>query len=190
VADVVVLQESDRMHGPLLERVKGAYPYAYCPDRSCRLALLARTAPLEVGYEDVPPRRPLLVWARVLHDGRAVTVMGVHVSYPFEPQRQVEHIDWLIGYLRQRSGPTVVAGDFNLTPFSWKLLKLLHETGLRAHIVDRFSWPAHRWVPLVLLDNVLTTSDLVRVAARIGPSAGSDHRSVIAELTWRTASGP
>jgi endonuclease/exonuclease/phosphatase (EEP) superfamily protein YafD len=184
-ADVVVLQESDRLQGALIERVRHVYPHSYCPDRTCSLAILTRTPPLEFGREDVPPRSPLLVWARILHAGRPVTVMGVHVSYPFEPQRQVEHVDWLIGYLRQRSGPTVIAGDFNLTPFSWKLLKLLHQTGLRAHVIDRFTWPAHRGVPLVLLDNVLSTPDLVRVAARIGPAAGSDHRSVIAELAWR-----
>jgi endonuclease/exonuclease/phosphatase (EEP) superfamily protein YafD len=184
-ADVVVLQEAHRLYAALIERLKGTYPHAYCPHRDCSQALLTRAPPLEVGKEDVPPRYPLVVWARIPHAGRAVTVMGLHLPPPFRPQLQAEQADWLTDYLRDRQGPLVVAGDFNLTPFSWRLLRLLHRTGLRVHLVEAFSWPAHRWTPVVLIDNVLTTPDLGSVSARIGPAVGSDHRPIVAELAWR-----
>jgi endonuclease/exonuclease/phosphatase (EEP) superfamily protein YafD len=184
-ADVVVLQEAPLLQAALLPRVKATYPYAYCPDPACRQAILTRVAPLEVGKEDVAPRRPLLLWARLPYGGRTVKVIGLHIAFPLEPVRQAQHVAWLIGYLGRPAEPTIVAGDFNLTPFSWKFLKLLYATGLRAHLVDRFSWPAHRLTPFVLIDNVLSTPDLGRLSARTGPRVGSDHRAVVVELAAR-----
>jgi len=181
-ADVVVLQEADRIHAALIERVRETYPHAYCPDRVCSLALLSRRPRLEAGKEDVPPRRPLLVWARFPLGEQAVRVIGVHMPYPFEAKRQAEHTEWLIAHLKRQTGPVIVAGDLNLTPFSWKLIRLLHETGLRTHLLAGFSWPAHRYAPVVLLDHVLATADFATVSAHVGPAVGSDHRPVVVEL--------
>ncbi|HEY7386072.1 MAG TPA: hypothetical protein VH743_20625, partial [Beijerinckiaceae bacterium] len=44
------------------------------------------------------------------------------------------------------------------------------------------SFPAHAWLPAVLLDNVLSTADFATVAIRTGPRLGSDHLPVIADL--------
>ncbi|KAA2235289.1 endonuclease/exonuclease/phosphatase family protein [Salinarimonas soli] len=181
-ADVVLLQEADRIHASLFERVRSTYPHAYCPDRVCSLALLSRRAWLEAGKEDVPPRRPLLVWARFAVKGRPVRVIGIHMPYPFEPQRQAQHTDWLVTHLRQQSEPVILAGDLNLTPFSWKFTRLVHEAGLQTHLLAGFSWPAHRYRPVVLLDHVLTSPGFATVSARVGPPVGSDHRPVIVEI--------
>jgi hypothetical protein len=54
------------------------------------------------------------------------------------------------------------AGDFDLTPFSRKLAKLAHATGLRRHGTFLASWP----------------SDFASGSVRIGP----DHRPVIADI--------
>jgi endonuclease/exonuclease/phosphatase (EEP) superfamily protein YafD len=181
-ADIVVLQEADGIHAALIERLRGTYPHAYCPDRVCSLALLSRRMWLKVGKEDVPPRRPLLVWARFQVSGRSVRVMGIHMPYPFEARRQAEHTEWLAAYLKRQVEPIILAGDLNLTPFSWKFTRLLHETGLETHLLAGFSWPAHRYAPVVLLDHVLTTPGFATVTARVGPPVGSDHRPVVVEL--------
>jgi endonuclease/exonuclease/phosphatase (EEP) superfamily protein YafD len=184
-ADVVVLQEADRMHRALIPRLAAAYPHAWCPDRACSQAILSREAPLEVGKEDLPPRRPLLVRARFQVGARTVEVIGTHLAYPFDPERQREHVTWLSGFLKGRPGPLVVAGDFNLAPFSWGLTRLVRDAGLRRHVTYGASWPAHRLLPLVLIDNVLSTSDVATRAVRIGPRIGSDHLPVTADLVLR-----
>jgi endonuclease/exonuclease/phosphatase (EEP) superfamily protein YafD len=79
----------------------------------------------------------------------------------------------------------VVAGDFNLTPFSWGLSRLVRSAGLRRHATFGASWPAHRLLPLVLIDNVLSTPDVATRAVRIGPRIGSDHLPVTADLVLR-----
>lgn len=53
------------------------------------------------------------------------------------------------------------------------------------HLLAGFSWPAHRYRPAVLLDNVLSTPHFGTLSARIGPSVDSDHRPVIVELARR-----
>jgi endonuclease/exonuclease/phosphatase (EEP) superfamily protein YafD len=184
-ADAVVLQEAYHLHGALIERVEGSYPHSYCPDEDCTVALLSRMRPLQVGKEDVPPRKPLLVWAEIPFGERTVKVVGLHLPFPFDPEYQAEHVEWLIDHMWQHPRATAVAGDFNLTPFSLKLVKLMRWTGLRAHLTWQFSWPTHMGFPLVLLDNVLTTPDLGTVSARLGPNVGSDHYPVIVELGWR-----
>ena len=47
--------------------------------------------------------------------------MNVYLADPFHPMEQARQIDWLIGHIRAQDRPLIVAGDFNLTPFSAKL---------------------------------------------------------------------
>jgi endonuclease/exonuclease/phosphatase (EEP) superfamily protein YafD len=124
----------------------------------------------------------LLVWARFERSGQVIEVIGTHIAYPFQSDAQARQVDWLIEHIGSRRHPLIVAGDFNLSPFSWKLNKLLFATGLRRHLLWAFSWPAHRWWPFTLLDNVLSTPDVTTVAIRTGPRLGSDHLAVIADL--------
>jgi endonuclease/exonuclease/phosphatase (EEP) superfamily protein YafD len=184
-ADVVLLQEVGPVHRRLIDRVRAAYPHAYCPDPICDLAILSREAPLASGRVDLPPGRPLLVWARFRAGPKEVEVIGTHLANPFHPHHQARYVGWFIDYLRTRSGPLILAGDFNLTPFSWGMERLTRETGLRRHTHLAFSWPAHRYVPVVGIDNLLSTPDIATVAVRTGPRIGSDHLPVTVDLAVR-----
>jgi endonuclease/exonuclease/phosphatase (EEP) superfamily protein YafD len=183
-ADVVLLQEADRSNRALAQAVRDVYPHVYCPDRTCSLALLSREPWAEAGKADVFSRRPLAVWARFDRAGHTVEVMGVHVAYPYHPEAQQRHVTWLIEQAGTRPHPLIIAGDFNLSPFSWKLNRLLFAGALRRHVTWSFSWPAQRWLPFVLLDNVLSTPDFATVSARTGPRLGSDHLPVIVDLAF------
>jgi endonuclease/exonuclease/phosphatase (EEP) superfamily protein YafD len=75
-----------------------------------------------------------------------------------------------------------VAGDLNLTPFSWKLAKLALSVGLRRHGTWAMSYPAHEWLPFLLLDNVLSTPHFATITFRTGLSLGSDHLPLVRDL--------
>ena len=70
-----------------------------------------------------------------------------------------------------------------LTPFSWKLNKLAHATGLRRHGTFLASWPSDFASPAFQIDNVMSTPDFASGNVRVGPDLGSDHRPVIADIT-------
>jgi len=186
-ADVVVLQEVDaRLERAIVPALSATYPHAVsCARVNCGLVLLARAAPVGSGFVERSPEVPPMVWASFAREnGQTVTVTGIHLAFPFEPESQARHVRALAEHLNERGGTQIVAGDFNLTPFSWKLNWLGAATGFRRHATFGFSWPARRF-PVVLLDNLLATPDLRPAGYGIAPSGhGSDHRPVVFDLAF------
>ena len=181
-ADVIVLQESARA-GRIVTGLRDTHPYVgSCPDDRSDVRVLAKHPFSEAAHYARSDTNPPLVWARFERNGFTYEVHGVHMAYPFDAERQQAHVEWLAAFLAQRHHPLVLAGDLNLTPFSWKLAKLAVSAGLRRHGFWAMSYPAHEWVPYVLLDNVLSTPDFATVAIRTGPRLGSDHLPVISDL--------
>jgi len=186
-ADIVLMEEVDaRLESALVPALRSAYPYAVsCAQSDCALLLLSKREPLESGTSDRTPDQPPLVWARLpAGDGREFTVTGVHLAWPFAPDWQARQIEFLIRRYQDAEGTQIIAGDFNLTPFSWKLNRLAAVTGLRRHATFAASWPAFPLFPVVLLDNLLSTPDVRSAGVAIGGSGyGSDHRPVTFDLT-------
>lgn len=185
-ADIVVMQEVDaRLEAALLPALKAVYPYAQsCAQRNCGLVLLAKREPVASGGSDRTPREAPMLWARFSNgDGREFTVSDVHLAYPFQPDWQARQIETLIRRLGELQGTQIIAGDFNLTPFSWKLNALSAETGYRRHATFAASWPGNRLLPFVLLDNLLSTPDVRSAGVAVAAASyGSDHRRVTFDL--------
>jgi endonuclease/exonuclease/phosphatase (EEP) superfamily protein YafD len=180
-ADIVVLQEvGSRLEQEIVPPLKDKYPHVIsCARRNCGLILLSKTAWLDAGFSDRTRASPPIVWARFAGAGRPYVITGLHLAYPFQPAMQVDHIDWLAERLRQASDPQIVVGDFNLTPFSLKLNTLAFRANLRRHATLGASWPADRFVPVVLLDNLLASPEVRAVNVSYGAgSYGSDHYPV------------
>lgn len=80
----------------------------------------------------------------------------------------------------------IVAGDFNMTPWTVKLKTFTKATGLGRFNTFYPTWPV-RWrsvplLPLVPIDNVFTTAHFANIAISVGPRLDSDHRPVIADI--------
>lgn len=184
-ADVVVLQEVDsRLEREIVPRLGDKYPYVVsCARRNCGLVLLSKTSWLDAGFSDRTRLAPPIVWARFAGPSRPYVVTGLHLAYPFQPEHQVDHVDWLAERLRQAGDRQILVGDFNLTPFSLKLNTLAFKANLRRHATLGASWPADRFVPVVLLDNLLASPDVRAVDVRHGTSNyGSDHYPVTFDI--------
>src|SRR5467141_4503221 len=96
--------------------------------------------------------------------------------------RQARHVETLIWDVHGRQ-PVILAGDFNLTPWSWLLNKLAWAGGLRRHGLLNATWPADlspAVAPFLLIDNVLTSADIRSLSFAVGPELGSDHRPIAA----------
>jgi endonuclease/exonuclease/phosphatase (EEP) superfamily protein YafD len=184
-ADIVVIQEIDAATmTELLRELGKVYLRVFhtARDRSTGLALLAKHACADGGHIAWSDSNPALNWARIQKGSFSCEVIGVYLAYPFHPRKQARHMDWLIAYVRSRSHPLIVAGDFNLTPFSAKLNKFAIATGLRRHATLLASWPADKFRPVFLIDHVFASSEFCSVQVAMGPSVGSDHRPVIADI--------
>jgi endonuclease/exonuclease/phosphatase (EEP) superfamily protein YafD len=188
--DIVVLQEVTRAHAePLHRRLGARYPWRHtCTHmQGCSQMLLSRHPWAQAQHVYRASGGPEMVWARF--DDRSLGrlhVHGLHMAWPFRPETQVRHVDRLIEHSREVAGPAIYAGDFNLTPWSYQLQRLQWRTGLRRHATALRSWPTdgqmHLPFPVFLIDHVMTTPDIRKVAIETGPNLGSDHLPVIATL--------
>jgi endonuclease/exonuclease/phosphatase family metal-dependent hydrolase len=73
-----------------------------------------------------------------------------------------------------------------MTPWSYRMQRLLATSGLRHYAMFLRSWPTDGQfrlpLPAFLIDHVITTPDVSTVSIRMGPNLGSDHLPVIAVL--------
>ncbi len=186
--DVIVFQEFRAHHQPLLDALRETMPFQQtCATQSpCGLAIASRIPWITTGSigEGDQGGNPPLIWADFEIAGRApLRIYGVHLAWPFDPLDQAANIDWLVDYLPRTERPYIIAGDFNLSPWSWKLNKLTAETGLRRHVTFALSWPLNRLMPFVLIDNVLATAGFANLSAHAGGRVGSDHAPLVVDLT-------
>ncbi|MFZ1105710.1 MAG: endonuclease/exonuclease/phosphatase family protein [Hyphomicrobiaceae bacterium] len=188
--DIAVLQEVGTRQGDALRASLGArYPHSHTcgAPRRCAAAILAKRPWVAAGHEEWTAETPEVVWVQFDDPelGR-LRVVGAHLALPFRAEQQTNHVARLIALRAGITGPLVIAGDFNMTPWSYRLQRLLAATGLRRHATFLRSWPTDGQYrlprPTFLIDHVLTTPEIESVSIRIGPALGSDHLPVIAAL--------
>jgi endonuclease/exonuclease/phosphatase (EEP) superfamily protein YafD len=88
--------------------------------------------------------------------------------------------------IRRKSMPSMIAGDFNATPFSPVFQKFLLVSGLkdtRKGFGWQPTWPVYfpgLWIPI---DHILVSPEIRVIGRSTGSHIGSDHYPVIAELS-------
>jgi endonuclease/exonuclease/phosphatase (EEP) superfamily protein YafD len=193
-ADVLLLQEVTPRWWDVLEAngVLAKYParLRQLDQHANGLALLSRRPLLAKHIWDAGGA-PMLS-AIIETDRGALRLVDVHPQPPafvFNDYRRMTSAitDILRDDLLASGVPTLVAGDFNSTPYN----KWIHDIlglGLHSAHEDRgrplaTSWPngLHKFPPL-RLDHVMMTGTLVTLSVREGDGVGSDHRPVIADI--------
>jgi len=195
-ADVVVLGEAPS-YGLIVKALRRRYPHLVsCTGAQglCSTVILSKRPPNASGglAEGDPENRRGLsaAWAR-FDDGRAsYVVVAVHLQrpWPFGDQAADRaRLARFIGSVGSRQ--TIVAGDFNATPWSFAL-----QDQDRAFELDRvsrakFTWPTRAagrvglLGPFAPIDHVYAGPGWRPLAVRRGPFLGSDHLALVVDLT-------
>lgn len=158
------------------------------------IILFSRLPIVSASEEPRHGRRPRLV-SEVETGGRTIAVVGVH---PYSPSPRNPGRSWLrnreLDAIAARVGgtdqPVIVAGDFNATPFSPHFRDLLAEAGLRNAAAGRGwlgTWPSWFWPARVPIDHILVGGPLGVASFERGPSIGSDHFPVVADVRLQPA---
>ena len=178
-ADVIVLQEmTPKNRDPIKRELAATYPHVY--DCGCSdIVMSSRRAWIAAGGQPRTDEQPALSWMTLVdRNGREVRVVGLRPTYIKNPARYAAHYDWLVRNAGTLGDRVILAGDFNAAPWSWQMMRFAAASGLRRHGTYAASWPS--FLPVVLIDNVLTTPDIRSVSFRIGPFLGSDHLPLVA----------
>ncbi len=189
--DVIVFTEFEKHHEQALQpQLAARYPHTtscHTVGAHCDIGIYSKRpllgAPESTPYSKTTPS--LLTVKIATPNGGSLRVAGVHIHYPGSAPKQVSDIDWLIAKRNLWDGPLILAGDFNLTPWAALLSRFQRATGLVRHGTLQRSWPSEGFppnIPLVLIDNVLTTPDIKAVSFETGQSVSSDHLPVLATV--------
>ncbi|MCP8616047.1 endonuclease/exonuclease/phosphatase family protein [Salirhabdus salicampi] len=146
-----------------------------------------------VGYENHPfdflPRivedRALLEAAIQLENRTTLRVYVTHISFaPFLHKKQTEFV---INKVRNRGGPAVIMGDWNMKPTtkSWdKVVKHFNDSWVikNGNVAGGYTYPSHR--PRMRLDYIFTTSDIDVMHTKVikQDEDASDHLPYMATI--------
>ncbi|MEO8464004.1 MAG: endonuclease/exonuclease/phosphatase family protein [Gammaproteobacteria bacterium] len=134
--------------------------------------------------------------ARVETPAGAFTLLGAHLVSPTLPRRAEQRNEGLKLLAQRRaevSGPVIVAGDFNVTPYSPYYIDWLATTGLTDSRNGRTlsaSWPAILPILGIPIDHVAVSNEFVILGHDRLPAFGSDHWGIMAELALQPPATP
>ncbi|MEZ6095022.1 MAG: endonuclease/exonuclease/phosphatase family protein [Pirellulaceae bacterium] len=137
-------------------------------------------------YKDDPT-----VITAVSVNGKTLRIIGTHCYNPIDYNRyddrnqQLERLAAIVAADTEQ--PTVLAGDFNCTPWSIHFRQLLSTTGMsdsRRGFGYQGSWPEQSVWLRIPIDQVLVTPGVEIVSRRIGNAGASDHLPVIADIRF------
>lgn len=201
--DVLVMQEVLGKGVATVEALKDLMPYrSHCMnERVCDLALLSRHPIVSGDIKRATlvgpnPNRTRLVRAELDiagltgKPGRTVTVMTTHLAWPLPPDRQQTQFRQLARLISaSETDNTILAGDFNSTPWSFALKHFDAAVPLTRVTRAFHSWPTRQTIaglsmpfPLLPIDHVFAGSKFRAESVRRGPYLGSDHYPVIVEF--------
>lgn len=191
--DVVILIDAEREHWqPALAQLGLLYPHRVPTTWSKGGPVLLFSRFPVLRYETIQPlkgQRPYLE-VDLAVDERIVTVLGVHpaspkVTDPEDSHQRNHSLDHIGRNIKDRNRPLIVAGDFNSTPWSPHFRDLISVSGLHNAAQGHGlipTWPRQFWPARVPIDHVLVRGPLAVEDVRRGPSIGSDHFPIIADL--------
>ncbi|MEL6290019.1 MAG: endonuclease/exonuclease/phosphatase family protein [Pseudomonadota bacterium] len=132
---------------------------------------------------------PSVAATMVVSDAQKVRVVGVHLMRPIDSRwgnrSEVRQIAGEVRRDREAPGgfPTIVLGDFNLTPCAENFRRFVLRSGLQ-HIGRTLpSWPAQPLnAPQLAIDHAFVSPDIAVVDAWLGPNLGSDHLPLVVDV--------
>ena len=200
-ADVVAIHELLPETWSTLEpELAEQYPHRYAVpfdefegQPSGGMALLSRAPldPIEVDAQYSPPDRVLLAASTQLN-GQQVRLIGLHPHASRFESRKIElreaQIEGVVELASTATTPVIVLADMNVTPTSHVYTDLLSDLGWRdPHKVAGWdaTWPTWGGPLGFPIDHVLVSNDFAIHGVTTSNGGGSDHRSVVAEVSFR-----
>ena len=213
-ADVLFLQEVtptlDQEFGSLFPSYQVVYSHALTNTHGSAILLL-ETSPLEVVASSIihlpeSSNRPL-IYAELRLNGQPLHLLNLHIIRPHHEwadsfqkkelaavaawSREVQQADDHVVQRGngRRNDAVVIAGDFNVTPWSNRFRQLLRAGGLRDSLRGyglQNTWPS--LVPLAFglpIDHALHSADLMVVNREVFAVNGTDHAALLVEFVAR-----
>jgi endonuclease/exonuclease/phosphatase (EEP) superfamily protein YafD len=189
--DILLVQELTPHAARVLAELDTAFPHhrKFPADGPYGIGLWSRL-PLESGETFALGRVPAIE-ARLRGPTGTFTVIGVHLRAPTTPRRAAARNQELRA-LAERSAaiaePLIVAGDFNVTPYSPYFGDWLEASGLTDSRRGRtlsVSWPTTLPLLGIPIDHVAVSDGFTILSHRRLPNFESDHYGIVVEVAMK-----
>ncbi len=159
--------------------LKTAYPYSHnCNQvRNAGVTVFSRRPILETHCI----KAGRIVAIKVQTSKGPLWVISMHLYWPY-PYRQAKHISQFIPAIQALEGPKIIAGDFNMVPWSHNLnsIERASDTHIARPIVHSFD--LHKMGLRLPIDHVLLPKGAKAKIERRG-KLGSDHYGVLVNFS-------
>ena len=187
-ADFVFLLEASPEWEPALKKLSDLYPHQKHEIQAGNfgIALLSKTPFQKVEVAEYTPSIASID-AFVLVGGKRVRLIGTHPYPPINAKvcrLRNAHMQRLAESIAKETGATktIVAGDFNMTPWSPHFVDFLSASQLEDSAKGRGVMPTWYALPLfsfgVPIDHICVSEGIHIEDRGVGPDLGSDHRAV------------
>lgn len=186
--DIVVLAEFTEHAEAALAPLEAELPYTRRLARSdpWGIALMSRFPVERARFFELGPTPA--VDAELRGPAGTLRVVGVHLVPPTTAAlfaARNAQLKALAEIAAAEPGPLIVAGDFNLTPYSPYFASFVQAGGLKDIQPGRgfdFTWPSRFPLLGIPIDHAFVSADLTVLARRRLDRFGSDHLPVLTEL--------
>ncbi|MBD7990299.1 endonuclease/exonuclease/phosphatase family protein [Ochrobactrum sp. Sa2BUA5] len=188
--DVITYQEAGSDWATWIDILKGTYPYHFeChKDRSNMGVGILSRRPFSEGSEQTCLGDDRLAITSIDFSGTRVNVAAYHSVLPW-PFSQATVINALVPELQKITGPSIIAGDFNATPWSNAVYRIEKASSTKAITGIGGTWMPQS-LPVKLasfiglpIDQILVSPDIEAPVAASREEAGSDHLPVRLEFS-------
>jgi len=189
--DIVVGIETDKPWADAFEQaLKADYPHYKIADRADNYGLLifSRHPIVDVDVIESPVAYVPTIRATILVEKTPVVVYGIHTFPPlseFNALSLKTQLGDVAKRIRAETGPVILMGDLNSTPWSYYFRTFLADSGLTDSMRGfgpQSSWPSNLPKIGIPIDHILTSPGIATTRRRVLGDVGSDHRPVVADL--------
>jgi endonuclease/exonuclease/phosphatase (EEP) superfamily protein YafD len=188
--DLIVVMEIDNEWTAALKELHDLYPHRLMNPRSDNFGIgllsvwpLSRPHIVDFADNDLPS-----IVATVQHESSRFQLIATHPLPPMGGTRTEERnrqLRKVADSVKSATDPTVVAGDFNATPWSSIFQDFAKRSELQDSALGRgvqASWNAKAWFMRIPIDHVFVPAGTKIIDRTVGPNVGSDHFPVEAKF--------
>lgn len=191
VPDIFSIQEQNPKWSSIIDSIFGdSHPYSVeAPWENCCLGNGLFSKHPITSYEVLDLKNAPTIIAKILVNGREVTVVSLHTRPPAFPNEtndrnwQLEAVAKLVAH---DEDACFVIGDFNIVPWD-RTFKDFLTTGNLAAIRDGFqaTYPMDFGIPLIPIDYITFKGNVVPASCDAITIPGSDHRGLVAGFAFK-----
>lgn len=180
--DFITLQEITAKTASVLTTLGDDYPTrsSCITERGRGLALASRFPP--VPDSKICRAEDGILAEQVITPDGPLWLVSIHLRWPF-PIDQAEQVDLIVPVLEKLTGPVILAGDFNMVPWSYTMTRIEEATRTQriGHTNGTFLLEHRMMLPI---DHVLAPEDCGGDVSTLD-LLGSDHHGVLASLSLK-----